>query len=76
MDKQVLHLSIIGILSSLIFGSGIFISIPTLIQCINVKRNYKNFDEITIENSIFYSIVGIVLNVISMIFYFTFVIKK
>ena len=75
MDKQVLHLSVLGVISSLLFGSGLIILIPTLIQCVNVKKNYRNHNEVIIENAIFYCITGIILNIISMVFYFNFVIK-
>ena len=75
MDKQVLYLSILGVLGSIFFGSGILILIPTLIQTINVKLNYKNYDEIAISNSLFYCIIGIILNIITLLFYFVFALK-
>lgn len=75
MDKQVLYLSILGVLGSIFFGSGILILIPTLIQTINVKLNYKGYNDIIISNALFYCITGIILNIITLLFYFVFAIN-
>lgn len=76
MERQVYYLSIIGILSSIFFGSGILLLIPSLIQSINIKLNYSFYDKELISSTIFYCIIGMILNIISLLFYFLFAIER
>jgi hypothetical protein len=76
MEKQVYYLSVLGVLSSIFFGSGILLLIPTLTQCINIKSNYVTYDKQMISNTLFYCIIGIILNIISLLFYFLFALPR
>ena len=76
MEKQVYCLSVIGVLGSIFFGSGILLLIPSLIQSINIKLNYSVYNKELISSTIFYCIVGMILNIISLLFYFLFAIPR
>ena len=54
------------------FGSGILLLIPSLIQCINIKTNYVTYNKEMVSNTIFYCIFGLILNLISILFYYLF----
>lgn len=64
MSKQVYILSIIGLLTSLIYGIGLLFLIPVLTQCINIKINYVSYNVETIDKTIVYSIAGMVLAIL------------
>lgn len=72
MEKQVYYLSVLGVLASILFGSGILLLIPSITQCINIKTNYVTYDKEMISNTLFYCIFGLILNLISILFYFLF----
>ena len=70
MSVQLYGLSIIGFITSFIYGIGLLFAIPTLIQTINVKTNYVTYNKKYIEKAFFFTISSIVFSLISILLFF------
>lgn len=67
--KQVYIFSIIGLITSLIFGFGLIFLIPCLIQTLNIKLNYMKYDYIVIDKCFLYCFSGIAMSIIDIVIF-------
>lgn len=71
--NQAYYLSIVSIITSFIFGMGIFFAIPCLIYTIFIKNKSSSLNNERIDKSIFFSLVGLVLSVFFMALEFSMI---
>ena len=62
--NQIHIFSIVGLITSALFGLGIVFAVPCLVFSYNIKKNYLHYNVDKVDKSIIYGIASIVLSLV------------